>query len=158
MPRTSTKTRRVSIRRGRVPVKTIQVARLLARCIGWENGITIDEIVKAIYNNDDFHSKAKARQLIGSGRNALNVDIFSIKPIGRPERRYFHHVTVGEYNKAIENFEKQIAGMRETERKLELKKKTEARRRLRLARKKEQLRNVGLVLRHSESLKPQNAT
>jgi hypothetical protein len=138
MPRVRTRKKTVSIRRGRTPVKTILVARLLSKCIGWENGITIDEIARAIYGRADFHSKAKARQLIGSVRSALNVDIFSTKPVGRPERRYFHHNTVDEYNKAIDNFEKQITGLRETEKKLEIRKKTaEARRRLRLARKKE---------------------
>jgi hypothetical protein len=125
------------MRKGSMPVKTIETARILAKCVGWENGIAIDEIAKAIYGDAGFHSKAKARQLIGRVRVVLNVDIFSTKPYGRPERRYFHHVTVDEYNEAIDDFEKQIQRLQVTETKLQTKKKTaEARLRLRLAQKK----------------------
>lgn len=108
-------TTRMPVRRGRVPVFMLQVARLLTRCKGWENGITINEIAKAVYGNDDFHSRAKARQIIGTLRRVLNVDIFSIKKSGETERRYCHLTEESEYIKAIDNFEKQISGLKETE-------------------------------------------
>jgi len=131
----SSTTTRMPARRGRVPVFMLQVARLMKRCEGWENGISIDEVARALYGNDDFHSKAKARLLIGSVRRALNVDIFSIKPVGESERRYCYLVSESEYAKAIENFEKHIKGMKETEEKMKKAKAViEAKRKLKAVR------------------------
>lgn len=129
-------------RRGRIPAKYIQVLRLLAPCRGYENGKTIDDIAKAIYEGAcDFRSKAMARQLIGAARRAtkrqgFDADIFSIKPVGMSERRYCHLTTVAEYTKAINDFEAHIEGTQKTEQGLEQRRLTiEERRKLEEARK-----------------------
>lgn len=106
-------------KRGRVPAKYIQVLKMLAPCKGWENGKNIDEIAMAIYGNKDFQCKAMARQLIGAARNAANVQIFSIKPVGTDERRYCHLTNVVEYTKAINDFARHIEGSENTKRDLE---------------------------------------
>jgi hypothetical protein len=122
-------------RKGRVPVYMLRVARLLTPCEGWENGITINEIANAVYGNDDFHSRAKARQIIGSLRRVLNVDTFSIKKSGETERRYCHLKAESEYTKAIDDFEKQINGLKETEKDLKKGKEAiEAKRKLKAVR------------------------
>jgi hypothetical protein len=132
-------TARTSVRRGRVPILMLQVARLLRKCDGWDNGITINDVAKALYGNDDFHSKAKARLQIGCVRRALNVDIFSIKPVGESERRYCYLITESEYNRAIENFEKHIQGMKETEEKMKKAKEAiEAKRKLKAVREEQE--------------------
>lgn len=101
-------------KRGRIPAKYIQVLKLLAPCKGWENGKTIDEIAIAIYGSSDFQRKATARMLIGAARNAANLQIFSIKPVGTDERRYCHLTNVVEYTKAINDFERHIDGTQNT--------------------------------------------
>ena len=134
--------RQIQSRRGRVPVLMLKTARLLSSCIGWENGLTIGEIAREVYGRDTAHNRQKARLLIGSVRRLLNVDIFSITPVGETERRYCNLSTQAEYTKAINNFIKHIRGSEKTKRKLEKAKLTiEARRRLkaiRKARKKQQ--------------------
>lgn len=108
-------------RRGRLPSKYMQVLRLLGTCKGYERGKTIDEIASAIYDGRaDFQAKAMARQLIGAARRAMrrqgiDVDIYSIKPIGMPERRYCYLTTVAEYTKAINDLQSHIEGTQETE-------------------------------------------
>jgi len=114
----------------------LTIARLLTSCIGWENGITIGEIAREVYGRDTPHTKQKARLLIGSVRRALNIDIFSIKPVGETERRYCHLSTEAEYTKAIDDFIKHIEGSEETKAKLEKAKLTvEAKRKLEVIRK-----------------------
>lgn len=128
-------------RRGRLPSKYMQVLTLLAPCQGYERGNTIDQIADEIYGRHDFASKAKARQLIGAARRAMklrgiNVDLFSIKPVGMPERRYCHLVTVAEYTKAIHDLQSHIEGTQETEEELGQRRETvEERLRLEEARK-----------------------
>lgn len=129
-------------RRGRIPAKYMEVLRLLAPCQGYENGKTIDDIARAIYEGAcDFRSKAIARQLIGAARKAtrrqgINADIFSIKPVGTLERRYCHLTTVVEYTKAINDFETRVEGEQQTEEGLKQRRETvEQRRRLEEARK-----------------------
>lgn len=128
-------------RRGRLPYKYMHVLTLLAPCKGYELGKTIDEIADAIYEQHGFENKAKARQLIGAARRAMrqrgiNVDIFSIKPVGMPERRYCHLTTVAEYTKAIHDFQSHIEGTQETEEELRRRRETvEERARLEEARR-----------------------
>lgn len=123
-------------KRGRIPVKYIQVLRLLQPCKGWENGKKIDEIAMAVYGSSDFRHKAMARMLIGVARNAANVQIFSIKPVGTEERRYCHLLSITEYTKAINDFERHIEGTQNTKEDLEAGRETvEERRRLEEARK-----------------------
>ena len=128
-------------RRGRLPAKYMEVFRLLAPCQGYERGMTIDEIARAMYGRTDFQAKAKARQLIGYGRRAMrrqgiDVDIFSVKPMGMPERKYCHLTTVVEYTKTIDDFEAHITGAEETQEALERRRKTvEERARLAKARR-----------------------
>ena len=125
-----------SLRSGRVPVLMLGGARLLTKCDGWENGITIDEIARRTYGRVTPHTKQKARLLIGSVRRTLNIDIFSIKPVGKTERRYCHLVSESEYTKAINNFIKHITGSEKTKRKLEKAKIIiEKRRKLKVIRK-----------------------
>lgn len=109
----------MSVGRGRAPIYMLKVAKLLTRCNGWENGITIDEIAEQIYGKTTPHNKQKARLLIGAVRRTLNVDIFSIKTVGETERRYCHLVTEAEYTKAINDFIKHISGSEKTKAKLE---------------------------------------
>lgn len=129
-------------RRGRLPSKYMQVLRLLATCKGYERGKTIDEIASAIYDGrTDFQAKAMARQLIGAARRALrrqgiDVDIYSIKPIGMPERRYCYLTTITEYTKAINDLQSHIEGTQETEETLRHRRETvEERARLEAARR-----------------------
>jgi len=49
---------KVSPRRGRVPVLMLKTARLMKSCIGWENGITTDEIAREIYGKNTAHNRA----------------------------------------------------------------------------------------------------
>ena len=112
------KYRRTS-RSGRVPVLMLKVARLLAGCDGWEKGINIDEIARQVYGVATPHTKQKARLLIASVRRTFNVDIFSIKPVGKTEQRYFHLLTESEYTKTIDDFIKHIAGSEKTKKQLE---------------------------------------
>ena len=127
---------RKTSRSGRVPVLMLKVARLLAGCDGWAKGISIDEIARQVYGVVTAHTKQKARLLIGSVRRTFNVDIFSIKPVGKTEQRYFHLATESEYTKAIDDFIKHIAGSEKTRRKLEKAKLlVKAKRRLKAVRK-----------------------
>ena len=109
----------MSVGRGRPPIYMLKVAKLLTKCNGWENGITIDEIAQEIYGKATPHNKQKARLLIGAVRRTLNVDIFSIKTVGETERRYCHLVTEAEYTKVINDFIKHISGSARTKAKLE---------------------------------------
>jgi len=88
-----------------------------------------------VYGNDDFHSRAKARQIIGTLRRVLNVDTFSIKKSGETERRYCHLKNESEHTKAIDDLEKQINGLKETKKDLKKgKEAVEAKRKLRAVR------------------------
>ena len=127
-------------KRGRVPNKYFQVLKLLEPCQGYENGKTIDDIARAMYNDaSDFHAKAMARQLIGGARKltrkiGIKADIASIN-VGN-ERRYCHLSTVAEYGKAINAFEAHIDGTKKTNKDLtQLRDTIDERRRLEEARK-----------------------
>lgn len=129
-------------RRGRIPTKYMQALEFLKSAKGYENGKTISEIASHLYGGrTDFQAKAMARQIIGAARRAMkergfNVDIFSIKPVGMPERRYCYLVTSAEYTKAINDLQSHIEGTAETEEELRRRRATtEERARLEEARK-----------------------
>ena len=110
-------------RRGRVPTKYFQVARLLRPCRGYENGLTIDEIAREIYGRNDPHSKQKARLQVGEVRRKIGVPVFSIKP-PNDERRYCYLISETEYTRAINDFEKHILGSEKTKEELEKERKS----------------------------------
>ena len=124
-----------------MPTKYMEVLRLLAPCQGYENGKTIAELADKTYGKHDFESKAKTRQIIIAARIAMrkqgiNVDIASIKIFGQTEKRYCHLTTVGEYTKAINDFEAHAEGTQKTQKELEKRRETvEERRKLEEARK-----------------------
>jgi len=116
-------------RRKRLAFKYLQVLKFLEPCQGYELGKTIDEIADKIYERHDFASKARARQLIAHARRAARLlgmkpEIFSQKPEGMDERRYFHLTTVAEYTKTIHDLQEHIEGTQKTEKKLTLRRKT----------------------------------
>jgi len=107
----------------------MDVLRFLRECKGYEKGKTIDDIARTVYGKSDFETKAKTRQLIGAARRAMkregiDVDIYSIKPVGMPERRYCYLTTIVEYTKAIDDFEAHITGTEETQDALERRRET----------------------------------
>lgn len=117
-------------RRGRIPLKYMQVLRLLEPCHGYENGRTIDDLAKAMYNGkSDFQTKAMTRQLIIGARKfarklGINADIASIQLIGTSERRYCHLSNVAEYTKAINDLAIHIQGTEKTRKQFEQQEKT----------------------------------
>lgn len=123
-------------RRGRIPIKYVEILRLLEPCQGYENGKTIDELADGMYGKHDFESKAKTRMLIVAARRAMrrlgiNVDIASINIVGQKGKKYCHPTTVAEYTKAINDFETHAEGTKKTQREFEKRRETiEERRKL----------------------------
>ena len=129
-------------RRGRAPLKYMQVLRLLEPCQGYEKGITIDDLAKAMHNGkNDFQTKAMTRQLIIGARKfarslGTDADIASIQLVGTSQRKYCHLSNVAEYTKAINDLEIHIQGTDKTKKQFQKHEKTiEERRKLEEMRK-----------------------
>jgi hypothetical protein len=113
-------------RRGRTPIKYMQVLRLLEPCQGYENGKTIDDLAKAMYKGkSDFQTKAMTRQLIIGARKfarslvGTDADIASIQLVGTSQRKYCHLSNVAEYRKAINDLAIHIIGTDKTKKQFE---------------------------------------
>ncbi|MCJ7634821.1 hypothetical protein MUP77_20830 [Candidatus Bathyarchaeota archaeon] len=116
-------------RRGRIPLKYMEVLRFLEPCHGYDNGKIIDEIAMKMYGKNDFQTKAMTRQLIiGARKFARNLgtdaDIASIQLVGTSQRKYCHLSNVAEYTKAINDLAIHIQGTDKTKKQFEKHEKT----------------------------------
>lgn len=89
-----------------------KVLNVLKDAIGYENGVSIDELTKKVYGVDSIINRIKIRSIIRSLRNRDGLFIYSIELVGEKgsKKRYCHLNNEKEFQQVIDDYMRKADG------------------------------------------------